>query len=268
MLGGLCALALRESRVTRLQGVVITVAAVVGMSTVIELAQLRPETAVGYDIGRPGRGRGGRRCLRHASEYAETPRDWVIPALGLWRLAIVLEAWTPPVRRPRRWGRVLGVDRPVLGVLPQADIYTLADIVVQTLRYLPLGAVLAVRFRWKSGWRVAAIGLGVGLVVEAGQFFLKDRTPMITDALSAAVGAWLGFAMAKHAASMLGPADETRSEASYSYAQVGRATTRPALFRPGPAGTMASAMHADSRGTPGGPRGPGCRRAGSGTSSS
>jgi VanZ family protein len=235
--GGLCALAWRESRCTGLRVVVLTVTALVGLSAVIELAQLtigsRTTDATSVVLAAAGGVVGAFAVLRSPRR---TPRDWVIPALGLWALAIVLEAWTPPtfVARSRRdlsWDLLV----PFLAYYRRTDIYALADIVVQTLRYVPLGALLAMRFRWASGWRAGAIGLGVGLVMETGQFFMEDRIPEITDALSAAAGSWLGVALAKHAAELLGPAVESRGEARYSYASGGRTARRPARLRPAPA---------------------------------
>ncbi len=237
MLGGLCTLAWRESRFTGLRAVVLTVTTLVGLSTVIELAQLtigsRTTDATSVVLAAAGGVVGAFAVLRSPRR---TPRDWVIPALGLWALTIVLEAWTPPRFVVRSSGD-LSWDLliPFLAYYRRTDIYALADIVVQTMRYLPLGALLAVRSQRASGWRAGAIGLGVGLIMEAGQFFMEDRIPEITDALSAAVGSWLGFAMARRAASMLGPDVESRGEARYSYAHLGRVTAGAARDRSGPA---------------------------------
>ena len=39
------------------------------------------------------------------------------------------------------------------------------------------------------------IGFAVGLILEAGQVFLPERTAELTDALSASVGAGLGLSL-------------------------------------------------------------------------
>jgi VanZ family protein len=237
MFGGLCALALKDARFLRLRGVGLTVVTVAGLSTVIELAQLaipsRRFDATSIALAAVGAAVGAFVVLRGARR---TPRDWVIPALILWALAVPLEAWTPP-RFGARGVRDLSGEMlvPFLAYYRRTDIHALADVVVQTMRYVPLGALLALRHGRESGWRAGAIGLGVGLVLEVGQFFIADRTPEITDALSGAVGSWLGCVLAKYAAAALGPALEARGEARYSYSVAGRAPAPPADGRSGPA---------------------------------
>ena len=109
MLGGLCTLALRETRFGGFAASSSPWGRLVGFATFIELAQLTiREPDVGCDVGRPRRGRGCRRRLRRAPDPRRTPRDWVIPALLLWALAIVLEAWTPPRFIPRAAGTCRG----------------------------------------------------------------------------------------------------------------------------------------------------------------
>ena len=75
---------------------------------------------------------------------------------------------------------------PFLAYYRRTDLYALADIVVQTMRYFPLGALLAFRLGGKSAWPVAAIGLGIGLVLEWGSSSRRIGSPEITDALSGA----------------------------------------------------------------------------------
>ena len=146
----------------------------------------------------------------------KTPRYWVSPCVGLWALAIVLEAWTPPLfvarsRRDLAWEMFI----PFLAYYRRTDIYApgrhhRADDAVPSPRGAPGRAIPGA-----SAWPVVAIGLGVGLMMEAGQFFMENRIPEITDALSGAVGSWLGFALANYAASLIGPAIESRGEARY-----------------------------------------------------
>jgi glycopeptide antibiotics resistance protein len=118
---------------------------------------------------------------------------WLGPAMVLWFMIAMLEAWTPP---KFAWPEppVLRPDRlvPFLAYYRRTDIYALADLISQTMFFVPLGALLAARFPRISMWAFVGIGLILGIVLEAGQLFLVDRTSEITDALSAAFGAGLG----------------------------------------------------------------------------
>jgi len=218
ILGGLCALSLQEARVTGLGGAVITGAAAVGISTFIELVQLairsrRSDTtsvvlaAVGATIG----------ALFVLQNARKTPHYWVRLALVLWALSISVEAWTPPLlvargSREPSWAMFI----PFWAFDRKKDIYAFPEMVVQTMRYLPLGALLALRFGEKSAWPVAAMGLGIGLAAEVGQFLLGTRSPKIADALCGAVGSWLGFILANYAAFLIGPESGPRAEAGDS----------------------------------------------------
>jgi VanZ family protein len=155
--------------------------------------------------------------------------------LVLWALAIVLEAWTPPIfvapgRRELTWEVLV----PFLAYYRRTDIHALADVIDQTMRYVPLGALLAPGAGGMSTWPAVAIGLGVGLVLEAGQFFLANRTPEITDALTGAVGSWIGFRLARYAAYLIAPPDSTRPQTQGSSSEARRVTTHPAGQRPRP----------------------------------
>ena len=117
-------------------------------------------------------------------------RRWIDPALAA---ALILAAWTPPVpappgRWPPRWSQLI----PFWAYYRRTDIYALADLVDQVLAFVPLGALRAARDSRRAVRRSLLIGLGFGLILEAGQLFLADRTAEITDALSAAAGAALG----------------------------------------------------------------------------
>ena len=71
----------------------------------------------------------------------------------------------------------------------------LTDVVGQAMAFLPLGALLAAR-SWRQSFLTAIlIGFSFGLVLELGQAFLPDRTPDVSDAISAAAGAGLGLAL-------------------------------------------------------------------------
>ena len=71
----------------------------------------------------------------------------------------------------------------------------LGDVFDQVLIFIPLGVLLAAGSRRRSILQVILIGCAVGLVLEAGQVFLPERTAELTDVLSASVGAGLGLAL-------------------------------------------------------------------------
>jgi glycopeptide antibiotics resistance protein len=225
MLGGLCALSLVEARFAGPQGAAVTVTAAVAMSAFIELLQVtirsrRPDTTSVVLAG-AGAAIGALLVVRNPRK---SPRSWVGVALVLWALAIVLEAWAPPQfsasgHRDLAWEMFI----PFWAYYRRTDIHALADVIVQTLRYLPLGALLALRFDGNVAWRVAAIGLSIGLGLEVGQFFLENRSPEVTDALSGAVGSWLGFTLARFGALHM----RRRPEACASQANERRVTARP-----------------------------------------
>ena len=127
---------------------------------------------------------------------AAESRRWLVPAMALWFMIGMIEAWTPP---NFAWPRpqVLSPERlvPFLAYYRRTDIHALADLISQTMLFVPLGALLAARFPRSSAWACVGIGLILGVVLEAGQLFIVDRTSEITDALSAGFGAGLGFGL-------------------------------------------------------------------------
>ena len=84
---------------------------------------------------------------------------------------------------------------PFLAYYRRTDIYALADLISQTMFFVPLGALLTAHFPRISARACVGIGLLLGVVLEAGQLFLADRTSEITDALSAGFGAGLGLGL-------------------------------------------------------------------------
>jgi glycopeptide antibiotics resistance protein len=125
-------------------------------------------------------------------------RRWAGPAVALCGIAAALAAWTPPLLAPPdrwwpRWSELV----PFWAYYRRTDLAALADLIHEVTAFLPLGALLAILHpRW-SVRRLAAIGLGLGLILEAGQLVLADRTADLTDALSAAAGAAIGVMLCR-----------------------------------------------------------------------
>jgi VanZ family protein len=132
-----------------------------------------------------------------------TARRWARPAIVIWATIAVLTHWTPPrfalprppFLRPERFV-------PFWSYYLRTDMGALADLIDQVLLFVPLGVILGVVMRRPSIVRAALVGLAIGLVLEAGQLFLPERTAEITDALSAAAGAGLGLALWRWAAAV------------------------------------------------------------------
>jgi glycopeptide antibiotics resistance protein len=133
------------------------------------------------------------------------PRDWSAPALWLWGVAVLLASWTPPILAgPSTWSLPPSRLVPFWVYSERTDVYALADLFNQVLGFIPLGALLAARDARGSLRRALLLGFGIGLVLEAGQITLADRTADITDALLAAYGAVLGAWLLRWGASIRG----------------------------------------------------------------
>ena len=69
----------------------------------------------------------------------------------------------------------------------------LTDVIGQAMVFLPLGALLAAHSWRQTFMGTILVGFGAGVLLESGQVFLPDRTADISDAISAAAGAGLGW---------------------------------------------------------------------------
>jgi glycopeptide antibiotics resistance protein len=86
---------------------------------------------------------------------------------------------------------------PFMAYFERHNMIDLADVVDEVMLFLPLGALLAMR--WAGGrariWHAALVGVGVGILLELGQIFNRDRYPDVTDVLWSGTGTALGFAI-------------------------------------------------------------------------
>ncbi len=194
MAGGLFLLAFREGGRTGPGAIGGSVAVAGGLCLATELLQImiRSRSADATSVVWSILGSlSGATIVARAGAMA--PRHWLGPALVVWYLTGMIEAWTPP---HLAWpdSRILSAERlvPFLAYYRRTDIYALADLISQTMFFVPLGAMLGARISRISVWNAATIGFALGLILELGQLFLLDRTCEITDALSAGFGAGLG----------------------------------------------------------------------------
>lgn len=141
------------------------------------------------------------------------PRRWIGPALAIWGIVVVLAAWTPPtLTSPSTWSLRPSQLVPFWDYYERTDAYALADVINQTLGFVPFGVLLAARGGRESVFRAVLLGFCLGLILEIGQIALADRTAEITDALSAAAGAALGASLWRRGLSIQ---DETRGVRRY-----------------------------------------------------
>lgn len=80
----------------------------------------------------------------------------------------------------------------------------LADLLLNIILFMPLGAALALRGH--SRRRITTLALLLSTAIEISQFFIPGRDPSVTDVLSNTCGAWLGALVVTSAASWLSPA--------------------------------------------------------------
>ena len=195
LVSGVFLLAFRECGRTGAQAIIASAAVAAVLSLAIEVLQLTIRSRstdatsvfwsfLGALVGAAVVGR---------SSGAQ-PRRWLDPAIAVWLLIGMIESWTPlNLVWPDQ--KVLSPERlvPFLAYYRRTDIHALADLISQVLFFVPLGALLARRFPRISIGRGTVIGFCLGLLLELGQLFLRDRTCEITDALSAGFGAGLGL---------------------------------------------------------------------------
>ena len=122
--------------------------------------------------------------------FRRPQRCW-LPALAAWSGMLGVSAWTPPpYALPQTFSWIALV--PFHAYYARMDVNAVADLIRESAVMVPFGAFWAFRFpRQRLG--VIAAGLVAGSVLEIGQLFVTARTPDITDALTAAIGAKIGW---------------------------------------------------------------------------
>ncbi len=192
--GGLFALAAQESRARGGQVIGWAVAIAASTSLAIEASHVmipgREIDMTSVIIAVLGSAIGSVPVAMRAGD----PRRLIPASLLIWSLAVMLAAWKParfawPDPPYLRAERIV----PFWSYFDSRSLADLADVIGQALVFMPLGSLLGAR-SWRQSFAGAClIGLGVGFVLEVGQVFLPGRTADISDALSAAAGAGLGW---------------------------------------------------------------------------
>jgi VanZ family protein len=220
--GGVFAVALRESKRSGVRAIGTVAALAGGLSLIIEAIQLvipgRDVDLTSVLLALLGSTLGASLMMRGAR--VEVHR-WTIPALIVWGIAVTLAAWSPGrFVWPDRWELQPAMYVPFWSYFGSRTLEDLTDVVGQTVLFLPLGAILAVRsFRW-SFPSVVLIGLAMGAILEVGQAFLPARSPDVSDAISAAAGAGFGLALWR-----FGESARTSSQGATRY-RVGASSAR------------------------------------------
>jgi VanZ family protein len=197
MIGGLIALAARESGRDRFRSIGWGVAVAVCLSGVIEIVQIivpgRYADATSVVLALAGSAVGASFVARSADR---DPRRWIMPGLWIWWAATLLAAWSPlQFAWPAQpfWKTEMIV--PFWSYFASRNLEDLTDVLGQVIVFLPMGALLAAR-SWRTSFvRAVAIGFVVGVLLEAGQIFIPSRSPDMSDALSSAAGAALGWSL-------------------------------------------------------------------------
>jgi VanZ family protein len=197
LVGGLFALAARESGHRGVGAIVAVAALCSGLSLVIEALQI---VIPGRDVDLTSVVLALFGSILGTTLVARLPAvnaaRWTVPAILIWGLAIVLAAWSPP--------RFTWANRPFFRpemIVPfwsyfgSRTLEDLTDVVAQVLAFSPFGALLAARSWRQSFLNAVLIGFGVGVVLEFGQAFLPDRSVDVSDAISAAAGTVSGLAL-------------------------------------------------------------------------
>jgi glycopeptide antibiotics resistance protein len=197
VLGGLFSLALREWGRSGWARILGAGAAVGGLSVFMEACQL-------FVVGR-------RTDLTSSALYMagglmgagivalaprKTPAQWAGPALAGWAISTLFE-YTAPLSfgMPSRAELARALWIPFLGYFRRMDMTAVSDLLLQTLNFVPMGALLAfLKPALKLGHIVAA-GFAAGAAFEALQLFNPYRTSDSTDAVLAALGAGVGYVL-------------------------------------------------------------------------
>jgi VanZ family protein len=197
LIGGLFVLAARESGRDGVRAVVWAVPFAGCLALVVEFMQLivpgRDVDGTSVALAFAGSALG---AIIVAHPATRDPRRWIMPALGIWCVAILLGAWSPlrfAWPDPPFWRTEMLV--PFWSYFGSRNIEDLTDVIGQAMVFVPLGALLAAHSWRQTFLRTVLFGFALGLLLEFGQVFLPDRTADMSDAISAAAGAGLGSAL-------------------------------------------------------------------------
>jgi VanZ family protein len=197
LIGGLTVLAARDSGRKGVRAVGWTVAVAGSLSLAIEIMQVvvpgRDSDPTSVALALVGSALGAITVTRSATQG---PRRWIVPALTIWCVATLLAAWSPlrfAWPDPPFWRTEMLV--PFWSYFGGRNLEDLTDVIGQAMVFLPLGALLATHSWRQTFMGTVLVGFGAGVLLESGQVFLPDRTADISDAISAAAGAGLGWAL-------------------------------------------------------------------------
>ena len=197
LIGGLIVLGASESGTHGVRTVAWAVSIAGSIAIVIEIIQLvvpgRAADAFSGAVAVVGSAVGATTVMRMPRRDL---RCWILPALATWCVATTLAAWSPfQFAWPDRpvWRTEMLV--PFWSYFGSRNIEDLTDVINQAIVFAPLGGLLAAQ-SWKRTF-LATIMLGFtwSILLEFGQVFLPARSADMSDAISAAGGAGVGWAL-------------------------------------------------------------------------
>jgi glycopeptide antibiotics resistance protein len=197
LFGGLFFVAARESGWRGARGMGLAVALSAGARVAVEGLQVTI-THIAFDVASVsvsivGAAIGAAAVVRSPGGGA---RRWIRPAMVIWGAATIIWAWDlSRFAWPASPGWHIEWFVPFWSYFESRSLRDLSDLIEEVVIFVPLGALLGAG-SWRFSFAGASlVGLGVGSVLEIGQFFIEGRSADLTDALSAAAGAGLGLAL-------------------------------------------------------------------------
>ncbi|WP_197447013.1 VanZ family protein [Tautonia plasticadhaerens] len=193
LLGGLVALAVRERGGRGVELVAETIVLTAGFRAAVELVQLgfpgHVTDATSVVLTSAG---ATASALAVAIRPRLPARSWIGPGLAVWAAAVLIDGASPfdAFGRPRSLDPRMAF--PFYSYFWSPPTSALATAAEKVASMVPLGFLLAARSRRWTPAASALSGWAAGASIEAIQLFNASRTPDMTDAFLAALGAWLG----------------------------------------------------------------------------
>ncbi len=144
---------------------------------------------------------------------------WWYALVAIWLAFVLYTAWQPfdfsidpsafasDASRIPRFGLRRVTLAPLVDYYWNSKYVALDLFVRKFLSFVPLGVLAALRLRdlYRRGAtaRLLVAAAALALVIEAGRYFLPSHQPSVTDVFVRCGGAWFGYALTRHARTVL-----------------------------------------------------------------